>query len=371
MDNLGEDEELNIIKQKSDELERIYKNMEHIKRENVLFEAYLIRNGQDPTIVMNEDKDFLKAQQKGGRKKFETLSREQKYEIANQESEALKKNIEDGRMRSDSILETLKAILEETDMAITEIRKDAFDFQREILIGGENSRTGKIEAEKIEKYREEKLKQKDALINKYKGKKQSLINQILKTENQIKKKDEMGDDLKFIDFHQLQIDNKKYVKEIDEKNRKLLALKSSTGKIVTRLINEKKRLNFEVEQGKKYQAEIAEKKNNIKSLEEVKSGVDEEKKKETELQYRLKGQKERYQKAPQTFKYITKKDESQNIKYEIKNLERKIEIANLTFEKAKKVLGRPDFPANAEYFQDHIEENDESDSDSEDKKDKN
>lgn len=39
----------------------------------------------------------------------------------------------------------------------------------------------------------------------------------------------MGDDLKFIDFHQLQIDNKKYVKEIDEKNRKLLALKSSTG----------------------------------------------------------------------------------------------------------------------------------------------
>jgi len=137
------------------------------------------------------------------------------------------------------------------------------------------------------------------LINKYKGKKQSLINQILKTENQIKKKDEMGDDLKFIDFHQLQIDNKKYVKEIDEKNRKLLTLKSSTGKIVTRLINEKKRLNFEVEQGKKYQAEITEKKNNIKNLQEVIASVEEEKKKEYELLYRLRGQKERYQKAPQ------------------------------------------------------------------------
>ena len=54
----------------------------------------------------------------------------------------------------------IKAILEETDMAITEIRKDAFDFQREILVGGENSRTGKIEAERIMKYFEEKLKQK-------------------------------------------------------------------------------------------------------------------------------------------------------------------------------------------------------------------
>lgn len=41
----------------------------------------------------------------------------------------------------------------------------------------------------------------------------------------------MGDDLKFIDFHQLQIENKKYVKEIDEKNKKLLALKIATGKI--------------------------------------------------------------------------------------------------------------------------------------------
>jgi chromosome segregation ATPase len=39
----------------------------------------------------------------------------------------------------------------------------------------------------------------------------------------------MGDDLKFIDFHQLQIENKKHVKDIDERNKKLLALKMTTG----------------------------------------------------------------------------------------------------------------------------------------------
>lgn len=86
------------------------------------------------------------------------MSNEEKYEIANYEAEILKKNIEEGRIKSDAILETLRSILEETDMAITEIRKDAFDFQREILIGGENSRTGKIEAERIIKYREEKIR---------------------------------------------------------------------------------------------------------------------------------------------------------------------------------------------------------------------
>lgn len=60
----------------------------------------------------------------------------------------------------------------------------------------------------------EKERQKKMLIEKYRGKKQTLATQIVKTNNQISKKEEMGDQLKFIDFHQLQIENKKYVKEI-------------------------------------------------------------------------------------------------------------------------------------------------------------
>jgi len=52
---------LNQVKQKSDELERIYKQMEHIKRENLLFESYLIRNQANQTIKDDE--------QEGGKKK--------------------------------------------------------------------------------------------------------------------------------------------------------------------------------------------------------------------------------------------------------------------------------------------------------------
>mmetsp|Transcript_12614 Transcript_12614/g.8793 ORF Transcript_12614/g.8793 Transcript_12614/m.8793 type:complete len:80 (+) Transcript_12614:515-754(+) len=71
----------------------------------------------------------------------------------------------------------------------------------------------------------DKLKQKEALIDKLQSKNLSLKVQILKAETQIKHKDEMGDDLKFIDFHQLQIENKKHVKEIDERNRRMMSLK--------------------------------------------------------------------------------------------------------------------------------------------------
>ncbi len=52
----------------------------------------------------------------------------------------------------------------------------------------------------------------------------------MKADQQIKHKEEMGDDLKFIDFHQLQIENKKHVKDIDERNKKLVGLKQTKGK---------------------------------------------------------------------------------------------------------------------------------------------
>ena len=52
---------------------------------------------------------------------------------------------------------------------------------------------------------------------------------ILKAEGQIKHKEEMGEDLKFIDFHQMQIANKKHVKDIEDRNKKVLKLKLSSG----------------------------------------------------------------------------------------------------------------------------------------------
>ena len=73
----------------------------------------------------------------------------------------------------------------------------------------------------------DKLKQKEVLIDKLQSKNVSLRVQISKAETTIKHKDEMGDDLKFIDFHSLQIENKQNVKNIDEKNKKLLKEKAS------------------------------------------------------------------------------------------------------------------------------------------------
>jgi hypothetical protein len=109
-------------------------------------------------------------------------------------------NIEEGREKSETLLERLKAILEGTDLSIAEIRKEAFDFGR-FLSAAENGRTGKYDAEKLWKYMDDKFKSKEQLIDKLQLKNVSLKTQIMKAETQIKHKEEMGDDLKFIDFH--------------------------------------------------------------------------------------------------------------------------------------------------------------------------
>lgn len=140
------------------------------------------------------------------------------------------------------LLERLKAILEGTDLSIAEIRKEAFDFGR-FLSAAENGRTGKYDAEKLLKYIDDKCKAKDNLIDKLQLKNVSLKTQIMKAETQIKHKEEMGDDLKFIDFHQLQIENKKHVIDITNRNDKLTSLKMNAAKTSIALNTLRRKLN--------------------------------------------------------------------------------------------------------------------------------
>lgn len=128
------------------------------------------RKFDDEPDEMAKSKTKRKQAQKD---KIMKLTAEHKYEIANRELEQLKLNIEEGREKSETLLERLKAILEGTDLSIAEIRKEAFDFGR-FLSAAENGRTGKYDAEKLMKYMDDKFKAKEALIDKLQLKNVSL-----------------------------------------------------------------------------------------------------------------------------------------------------------------------------------------------------
>merc|ERR1719502_1998692 len=147
-----------------------------------------------------------------------SLTLEEKFRIANLEVEALTKDIEQTKKTSEQNLDILRALTEETDIRTAEVKRDAYEFRRDIVVGAENPRTGKTMAEKVLKYMEDKLTQKDSLINKLLMKNQAHKIAIKQADKQLRAKQETGDELQYIDFHQLQIENQQFVIRIEEAN---------------------------------------------------------------------------------------------------------------------------------------------------------
>ena len=345
------------LEELSQKLESIEKDNEQIRRENQLFESYILRKTKDDKRLdddYEQDKTKGRKNKKNAADKVLRLTAEQKYEIANTELETLKANIEEGREKSETLLERLKAILEGTDLSIAEIRKEAFDFGR-FLSAAENGRTGKYDAEKLMKYMEDKFKSKDALIDKLQLKNVSLKTQIMKAETQIKHKEEMGDDLKFIDFHQLQIENKKHVKDIDERNKKLLQLKLNSGKTVQTLNSLKKKLQEAIKM-----QEMIQRDKQMKEIkyERTKGDIGNAREEIKKAKFNNKQQEQlqlQIQNMPDPLKFVEQKNIAVDLKTSVKNWDRKIEIAEVAAKKARAIIKsageyveeirRPDFLA--------------------------
>jgi hypothetical protein len=93
------------------------------------------------------------------------------------------------------------------------------------------------------KYFEDQLRARDATIDKLRLKNSTLKAAQGKAEASLRQKEEVGDVLHYIDFHQLQIENKQYLARIEEKNAELLRLKLTTGNTVQALNTLKSRLS--------------------------------------------------------------------------------------------------------------------------------
>lgn len=143
---------------------------------------------------------------------------------------------------------------EELDIRISEIKKEAYEFRRDIVSGSVNTRTGTIIAEKVVRYFEEKIMQKvnssssdslkESLIEKLKVKNRTLKIQCQKIESQLQQKEEMGEVFLPIDFDQLKIENKQYLEKIDNLNKELFDLKVTAGNSVRLLANLKVIFSF-------------------------------------------------------------------------------------------------------------------------------
>lgn len=304
--------------------EILKKDIEQLRLENSVLLSY----NEKKTAELGADEDDKK-KKKNKKNAISQLSSEQKLEIANIVHEDLIAEIETHRKNSEKMIDTLRAVLEETEIRIGELKRDAYEFKRDVVVGAENSRTGKIMAERVTRYFDDKFKQIDAVIEKLRLKNSTLKAQISKLESTLAQKEEVGDALHYIDFHQLQIENKQYVAKIEERNDELLAVKHASSKTTQALNEYKQRLAVQLEDAAWLNNELATKESLRTKLENEHKKVTKEIQNEKRSKNRLRSTMEETTEMPNVEDYIAQKRQLQNLESIKKNWEKKVEIMEM------------------------------------------
>ena len=213
------------------QLAEVMQQNELLLKENELFMTYL----QVINFTDEEAEAALSEQaQLGTLHTLSHLSLSQRHEIASKVNSKLIEDLLVLEKSSAAEFDSLKAVLEETEIRINELRKEIYDFNR-TLGGDEKIRTKNFEADAIVKFFQETLISKDSLIQKIQEKNAGLKIAIGKLETSLKQKENQGDALHSIDFHQLQIENNQFNQKIRERNNELRTLKFTTGKTMQTL----------------------------------------------------------------------------------------------------------------------------------------
>jgi hypothetical protein len=313
-------------------IDALNKEIEHLRLENSVLLSY----NEKKTAELGVDEEEKK-KKKNKKNVVMTLNPDQKYEIANIVHEDLLAEIETHRKNSEKMIDTLRAVLEETEIRIGELKRDAYEFKRDVVVGAENPRTGKIIAERVVRYFDDKNKQVDAIIEKLRLKNSNLKSQINKLEATLAQKEEVGDVLHYIDFHQLQIENKQYVAKIEERNDELLSVKHSGSKTTQALNEYKRRLNQQIDDANWLKNELNSKESLKVKLENEHKKVSKELVVERKARNRLKQQIEEASEMPDIEEYIMQKREMQNLESVKKNWEKKVEIMEMAAKRSRSI----------------------------------
>ncbi|ELU06186.1 hypothetical protein CAPTEDRAFT_181233 [Capitella teleta] len=263
------------------------------------------------------------------------LNAEQKCDIAQREIEEYREEIDRLRDESEKVLDNFKAIMEEADIRLTEMKKSSYEFDRDIVKGSVNPRTGKVIAEKMTRYLDDKLRARDTLIEKLRLKNATLKVQKKKLHMQLKQKEEMGEVLHEVDFNQLKIENQQYIEKIDERNQDLLRLKLMAGNTLQVLNSYKKKLHTLNLESERLKTEIASRQDLLDRIDSETTSVEDERSKAEKINRKLRQQLTDY-KVPEVMEYVSEKADLYELQKKVKSWERKVEIAEMALKTHRK-----------------------------------
>merc|ERR1719215_1861242 len=153
--------------------------------------------------------------------------------------------------------EELRSQLDAKREKAVECRTRFQEFKRKMAKNAEYARTGRKIPEKIIQEVEEFELDKDAEVEEVRGANISLKNRKAKIEQDLRKRDELADNLHVIDFEQLKIENQTLNGKIEERSEELHKLRKKTVVTVQIITHMREKVEFVKQEYQDLKAELA------------------------------------------------------------------------------------------------------------------
>ena len=184
-------------------------------------------------------------------------------------------------------------------------------------------------AERIAKYFEDKVKNRDSYIEKLRLKNSSMRGRIQKLRVQLRQKEEMGDALHQVDFDQLQIEHKQDVEKIMELYEELVKLKLASGNANQVLNTYKKKLNVLNKESDQLNSELQQRKDILEKITAELSIAERDKEEASEVNQSLRQKLSDFN-APEVMDYVKRIASLEELQRIVCSWDRKVEIAEMT-----------------------------------------
>ena len=152
----------------------------------------------------------------------------------------------------------MKTRLEQKQEKARELEETFGTLKKGVALGTSGAGTGRLIPVKLLNQLEEQAAEKEAELEKVRLKNIHLRNQLRKLEGNLKRKEELSNELHLIDFEQLKIENQTLNEKIEERNEELLKLRKKTTTTVQVLTHLKEKLQFVQAENQLLKVELAE-----------------------------------------------------------------------------------------------------------------
>ncbi|XP_035251242.1 coiled-coil domain-containing protein 113 [Anguilla anguilla] len=265
------------------------------------------------------------------------LTMEQKCDVAEREHDTMREELQHLKESSERQLHSHQATMEEAEIRLSEVKKASYEFDRDVAKVIREKKGGMMDAEKVIRYIEDRIKAKDALVEKLRLKNGALRVQKRKLELQLKQKEEVGEARHHVDFQQLKIKNTQYLQQIDVLNQDLLRLKLLAGSTQQILHSHKNKLQQLINESKLLSNEIASRDDVVAKMEEEKRQAEHECAEAEVVNAQLKRQLESFS-VPPLLDYIKAKSVHGELEQTVRSWERKVVLAEMALRNHTKML---------------------------------